>query len=217
VTGGANLYERGPGLVCGKRTSSGALSFLEMNSEPLIDLAHISVAFGSPAGRVAALQDVSLWVQAGERVGLVGESGSGKSTLARVMLGLQKPDQGTVRVGGVDPFALSAAQRKVLSAQHPTGVSGSVWLVESASDHRQALSEVLAVHGLAAPEERPDRVAALLEQVGLNPALAPRYPHEFSGGQRQRIALARALAVEPRVWWLMSRCLRWMFRCRCRF
>lgn len=170
-----------------------------MNSEPLIDLAHIFVAFRSPAGRVAALQDVSLLVQAGERVGLVGESGSGKSTLARVLLGLQKPDQGTVRVGGVNPFALFPAQRQAfrrsiqLVFQDPYGSLNPRLTIE------QALSEVLAVHDLAAPEERPDRVAALLEQVGLNPALAPRYPHEFSGGQRQRIALARALAVEPRV------------------
>ena len=170
-----------------------------MNSEPLIDLAHVSVAFRSPAGRVAALQDVSLCVQAGERVGLVGESGSGKSTMARVLLGLQKPDQGTVRVGGVNPFALSAAQRKSFRRSIQLVFQDPYGSLNPRLTIGRALSEVLAVHDLATPEERPDRVAALLEQVGLNPVLAPRYPHEFSGGQRQRIALARALAVEPRV------------------
>lgn len=170
-----------------------------MKTEPLIALEHVSVTFRSAAGPVAALQDVSMHLQAGERIGLVGESGSGKTTLARVLLGLQKPDQGSVKVGGVNPYALPAAGRKTfrrtiqLVFQDPYGSLNPRLTVE------QALAEVLCVHGLAAPAERSARVAGLLQQVGLNPELAPRYPHEFSGGQRQRIALARALAVEPRV------------------
>lgn len=170
-----------------------------MSIEPLIRVDRVGVSFCTNAGRVPALQDVSFRLQAGERVGVVGESGSGKTTLARTILGLQKPERGSVRVSGVDPYKMRAVERVrfrreiQLVFQDPYGSLNPRLPVGS------ALAEVLAVHRLAPEDQRASRVAGLFRQVGLDPELAPRYPHEFSGGQRQRLALARALAVEPRI------------------
>lgn len=170
-----------------------------MRREESICVSGVCVGFGSGRHRVAALQDVSFDLKDGERVALVGESGSGKSTLARVIMGLQPPERGQVVACGFHPYALRVGERRLFRRclqmvfQDPYGSLNPRLTVGG------ALEEVLAFHGLCVPDERPARVATLLQQVGLDPALAPRYPHEFSGGQRQRIALARALAVEPRV------------------
>lgn len=170
-----------------------------MKTESLIELEQVRVRFHSASGMVDALQSVSFYLRAGERVGLVGESGSGKTTLARVIMGLQRPDAGRVCVAGVDPYACSRADRARLCRlvqlvfQDPYGSLNPRLTVGD------ALAEVLAVHRVVSPEQRADRVGDLLRQVGLDPGCAHRYPHAFSGGQRQRIALARALAVEPRI------------------
>ncbi|MFD5838695.1 ABC transporter ATP-binding protein [Streptomyces collinus] len=150
--------------------------------------------------RLRALDGVDLTLARGETLGLVGESGCGKSTLARVLLRLERPDAGSVRYGGADPFALSGAEllawrRKVqMVFQDPFGslnprltaaeLIGEPWLT-----HRS----------LVPASRRPARVRELLEMVGLRASDARRLPHEFSGGQRQRIGIARALALEPEV------------------
>ncbi|MFI8893751.1 ABC transporter ATP-binding protein [Streptomyces paradoxus] len=150
--------------------------------------------------RLRALDGVDLTLARGETLGLVGESGCGKSTLARVLLRLERPDAGSVRYGGADPFALSGAEllawrRKVqMVFQDPFGslnprltaaeLIGEPWLT-----HRS----------LVPASRRAARVAGLLEMVGLRASDARRLPHEFSGGQRQRIGIARALALEPEV------------------
>ncbi|MDX2193588.1 MAG: ABC transporter ATP-binding protein [Gemmatimonadales bacterium] len=148
-------------------------------------------------GTVCAVDDVSFTIDAGETLALVGESGSGKSTLGRLVLGLEAPTGGRCRVEGDDlatlpAKALRARRRRMqLVPQDPA----------AALDPRRTIgasvAEGLVIHRLAAGEARRRRVAALLEEVGLDPALAERYPHECSGGQRQRACLARALAVEP--------------------
>jgi peptide/nickel transport system ATP-binding protein len=155
--------------------------------------------FGRPALE-RAVDGVSVAIAPGERVGLVGESGSGKSTLVRALLGLESPEEGSVRIAGERlvgaPAATVRRLRRLVQAvfQDPYGSLNP--------RHRigRIVAEPLAL--LAEPltgAERDRRVAAALGDVGLAAADAGRRPHEFSGGERQRIALARALVVEPRL------------------
>jgi oligopeptide/dipeptide ABC transporter ATP-binding protein len=147
---------------------------------------------------VRAVDGVDLAISPGETLALVGESGSGKSTLGRVLLYLEKPTVGDVVFEGTTLRHLNARalrrqrRRMQMVFQDPYGSLNPQFSVGD------TLAEPLALHGLHAGD-RVARVAQLLELVGLSPALARRHPHEFSGGQRQRIAIARALAVEPRL------------------
>jgi peptide/nickel transport system ATP-binding protein len=147
-----------------------------------------------------AVDGASLTIHARETVGLVGESGSGKSSLLRVILALDRPQAGDVRLHGETfsagrggaPLRLRRSIQAVF--QDPYGSFDPRWRVE------RLVAEPFFLTGAAAGgAERRRRVAAVLEQVGLSPADALRYPHEFSGGQRQRIAIARALVTEPAV------------------
>lgn len=151
---------------------------------------------GRQVGVVRAVDGVSFDIAPGETLGLVGESGSGKTTTGRAVLRLIEPASGSVRFDGHDVMSMDGAalrawrRRAQIIFQDPFG---SLNPRLRAGD---AIAEVLDVHGLARGR-RTERVSELLRTVGLDPALARRYPHEFSGGQRQRIGIARALAVEP--------------------
>ncbi len=153
--------------------------------------------FRGPAPPVRAVDGVSFTLARGETLGLVGESGCGKTTVGRTLLRLQAPTAGRATFDGTDLFALEGAalramrRRLQLVFQDPYG-SLNPRLTVGAS-----VAEGLEIHGLARGAEARARVGRLLEEVGLDPAYASRYPHEFSGGQRQRIGIARALAVEP--------------------
>ncbi len=173
--------------------------------EPLLQVAslvkHFPVPrgfFGASTDAVRAVDGVDFELAVGETLALVGESGCGKSTTGRLVLRLLEPTAGTIRFDGTDLTALSEdalrPYRRALQIifQDPFASLNPRMTVG------QALAEPLALHGLAAGR-RSERVAEILEQVGLAPAYARRYPHEFSGGQRQRIGIARALAVEPRL------------------
>jgi oligopeptide transport system ATP-binding protein len=146
---------------------------------------------------VRAVQEVDLAIHAGECVALVGESGSGKSTVGRMLLRLIEPTAGRVVFRGED---LAALDRETLRRrrrhfqmvfQDPFGSLNPRMRIGA------ALAEPLAVHSLASRAEIPERVAELLDSVGLPLDARDRFPHEFSGGQRQRIAIARALATAP--------------------
>jgi oligopeptide/dipeptide ABC transporter ATP-binding protein len=147
---------------------------------------------------VKAVDGVSFTIAPGETLGLVGESGSGKTTVGRTVLRLQTPTAGTVRFEGTDLATVSAAdlramrRRMQIIAQDPFGSLNPRRTIGA------SIAEGLIIHQLATATEIPDRVAALLQEVGLDPSYATRSPHEFSGGQRQRIGIARALAVQPR-------------------
>lgn len=151
-------------------------------------------------GEVRAVDGVSLCVAQGESLGLVGESGCGKSTLARCILRLTEPSAGGLRFDGADVRTFDAEQlrryrRKVqIVFQDPFGS------LNPRMTAGQLLAEPLEAHGLTRSRgETRQRVGELLELVGLGPDHSGRYPHAFSGGQRQRIAIARALAVQPRL------------------
>ncbi len=152
------------------------------------------------AGRrppVRAVDGVSFAIAPGETLGLVGESGSGKSTVGRAVLRLEPPTAGTVRFEGVDlatidPAALRKLRRRMqVIFQDPHGALNPRRTIGA------SIAEGLVIHQLVPRDQLGARVAALLEEVGLDASYAGRYPHEFSGGQRQRIGIARALAVEP--------------------
>jgi oligopeptide/dipeptide ABC transporter ATP-binding protein len=154
---------------------------------------------GVPTKAVRAVDRVSLTVAAGETLALVGESGSGKSTVGRLALRLIEPTAGRVRFEGRDLATLSRAELRRVRAgaqlifQDPYGSLNPRMAVG------ETLAEPLLLHTDLSPASRRERVADLLRLVGLRREHAQRYPHEFSGGQRQRIAIARALAVEPRL------------------
>jgi peptide/nickel transport system ATP-binding protein/oligopeptide transport system ATP-binding protein len=155
-------------------------------------------------GTSRALDGVAFSLDPGETLAVVGASGSGKSTLARVLAGLLRPRAGRIRFlpregEGVELLALTGRARRLV--QREIGlVFQDPW--QSLNPRRtagEALSEPLVVHGVLPRARASVRAAELLERVGLEASAARRYPHEFSGGQRQRIALARALALEPRL------------------
>ena len=141
---------------------------------------------------VHAVDSVSLTVEAGEVVGLVGESGCGKSTLGRIACGLHTPSSGSVRYRGAPLTRRETALPPIqMIFQDPFASLNPRLRVTD------IIGEAPRVHGLIPRAQVNDRVAQLLEQVGLDPAVARRYPHQFSGGQRARIGIARALAVKP--------------------
>ena len=155
--------------------------------------------FGRPTAFVKAVDGVSFHVDAGETLALVGESGCGKSTLSRLVLRLIEPDAGSVRFEGRDLLALDANALRAFRRQAQIIFQDPYASLNPRMTVNQILSEPLALHGLVPPARRRERVEELLRLVGLEPRVARRYAHEFSGGQRQRIAIARALAVEPKL------------------
>jgi peptide/nickel transport system ATP-binding protein len=160
-------------------------------------LAH-RIGLSDPAPEVLAVDDVTLSVKRGEALGLVGESGSGKSTLGRIIAGIHLPTDGTIRLDG----------GKVMSDGHParktTTLIQTIFQDPFASlNPRMRVGDTIAegplAHRLVSRAEAGDYVRRWLAAVGLDPAFAGRYPHQFSGGQRQRVAIARALAMQPEV------------------
>jgi oligopeptide/dipeptide ABC transporter ATP-binding protein len=150
------------------------------------------------SGQVTALAGVTLDVSKGETLGVVGESGCGKTTLARLLLRLEEPTSGKVELDGVDLTGLRGHQLRAMRRRIQMVLQDPYASLNPRLTLAEALIEVVRVHRLAIGRER-ERVAELLDQVGMSPAYGGRYPHEISGGQRQRVGIARALAVEPQV------------------
>jgi len=157
-------------------------------------------AFGLVSGHVRAVDGVDFHLAAGETLAIVGESGCGKSTVGRLVLRLIEPSAGQVRFEGEDLLALGDGEMRARRQRMQVIFQDPYASLNPRMTVGAMLGEPLMLHGLAHGEAaRRARVGELLELVGLRPDHARRYPHEFSGGQRQRLAIARALAVEPRL------------------
>ena len=173
---------------------------------PLLEVANLvtrfpvrSGIFGRASGRVHAVENVSFSLRAGETLALVGESGCGKSTTGRSILRLVEPSEGRVLFEGQDVRTLDSESLRKVRQRIQMVFQDPFASLNPRKSAGEAIAEPIIVHGLARPREARDRVADLLHKVGLTPDMATRLPHEFSGGQRQRIAIARALALSPRL------------------
>ena len=155
--------------------------------------------FKRRTGVVKAVDGITLDVERGEVLGLVGESGSGKSTLARTIMQLVPTTAGSVVLEGRNLTAASAAEIRTARRGLQMVFQDPFASLNPRLTVYATLAEPLLVHGVVPAADVPARVARLMEQVGLAPRFMRKYPHEFSGGQRQRIAIARALALEPKV------------------
>jgi ABC-type oligopeptide transport system ATPase subunit len=168
---------------------------------PLLDVRHLTKEFRSGWLRrrppVRAVDDVTFSVHEGETFGLVGESGSGKTTTGRCVLRLVEPTSGEVTFQGIDVRAMGRAELRKARRHFQIVFQDPYSSLNPRMRAGDIVCEPLTVHHIGNATERAARVRELIELVGLEPAAATKYPHEFSGGQRQRIGLARALALEP--------------------
>ncbi|MDF0600421.1 ABC transporter ATP-binding protein [Psychromarinibacter sp. C21-152] len=180
-------------------------------SEPILKIRNLSKHFGHVGGwfsragpSIRAVDDVSFDLHRGENLGIVGESGSGKTTLGRMIMRIIEPTSGEVIYTGSDDKDqdVLALQRKGLKKYH--AAVRMIFQDPFASLNprmtvKQIVGDPLKINNIASGRARDDRVAELLEMVGLSAEMMDRYPHAFSGGQRQRIGIARALALDPRI------------------
>jgi oligopeptide/dipeptide ABC transporter ATP-binding protein len=174
-----------------------------MTGRPLVEIRDLVKQFplGGRWSRrrriVRAVDGVSLTIARGETLGLVGESGSGKTTLGRCLLRLHEPTSGTVRFDGTDVLALEADRLRRLRRWMQPVFQDATGSLNPRLSVGAAITEPMAIHGIARGPAARARAAALLTEVGLEAQQLASYPHQLSGGQRQRVGIARALSVEP--------------------
>ena len=163
----------------------------------LLSLDDLCKVFGVGRTRaVRAVDHVSLTLQPGKTLGLVGETGSGKSTLGRLAMRLIQPTSGRIRFEGQDIASLSESRMRSVRSRMQMVFQDPYGSLDPRMNIESLIAEPLAVHGVRRSARR-DRVFDAMRRVGLDPAVAHRYPHEFSGGQRQRIGIARAIVLDP--------------------
>lgn len=173
-------------------------------SHTLLDVKHLvkyfpirTGIFRRVTGQIRAVDDVSFRIQQGETLGLVGESGCGKTTVARSLLRLIPATSGNVLFDGQDVLHASRRQLKALRRKMQIVFQDPYGSLDPRRTVGESLAEGLVIHGIGDRQSRNERVAAMIERVGLSSGVLERFPHEFSGGQRQRIGIARALVMEP--------------------
>ena len=167
-------------------------------TDAVLEVVDLAVHFPGRGGApVRAVDGVSFAIAAGETLGLVGESGCGKSTVSNAVVGLIAPTRGSLLVLGTEMAGADRATKHALRARVQMVFQDPVTSLNPRMSVGAAVGEPLLVRGIARGAVMRARVGELLEEVGLRPEHAARYPHQFSGGQRQRIVIARALALRP--------------------
>src|ERR1700685_3143791 len=167
---------------------------------PLVEIRNLTKIYAHGGNRVRAVDDVSLYIHAGETLGLVGESGSGKSTLGRLILRLVEPTSGSITFEGRDLLATGRREMRRWRRDMQIIFQDPFASLDPRFPVEDIIAEPLIIHGNGQGNGRDGiraRVVELLRAVGLDESILRRFPHEFSGGQRQRIGIARALAVKP--------------------
>jgi ABC-type glutathione transport system ATPase component len=175
-------------------------------SAPLLEVENLTKDYVLPRerllqapGKVHALNGVSFTIQAGRSLGIVGESGSGKSTLARLVMALDQPTSGQVRMLGRDLHALPREELRSARRDFQMVFQDPYGSLDPRQPVERIVAEPLSAQGGMARDEQHQRASEALQAVGLRASDLRKYPHEFSGGQRQRIAIARALITRPRL------------------
>ncbi|MFZ5897212.1 MAG: ABC transporter ATP-binding protein [Myxococcota bacterium] len=171
----------------------------EVTREPLLAVHGLKVHFPANTAAIRAVDGVSFELFPGETLALVGESGCGKSTLARALVGLNRPTAGSIKLGQRELAKLTRSELRPLRKQIQLVFQDPYASLNPRLNVADTLGEAIRLHQRADSGKVAARIADLMNAVGLDPAWATRYPHEFSGGQRQRISVARALAVEPHI------------------
>jgi oligopeptide transport system ATP-binding protein len=181
----------------GKTSKNGKRVLVEVRNLKKYFPIKSGILFQREVAAVKAVDDVSFDIFEGETLGLVGESGCGKSTTGRTVLQLYRATAGSVKFEGEELTTLKGEPLRKMRRKMQMIFQDPYASLNPRMSVGRIVSEPLVVHNIMNKKEREERVAELMELVGLNPYFVRRYPHEFSGGQRQRIGIARALALQP--------------------